>query len=35
MKKQVYYSDKIRYEEVGKVKEYNPEFVKVDNNDKR
>ena len=35
MKKTVYYSDKIRYEEVGKVKEYNPEFVKVDNNDKK
>lgn len=34
MKKTVYYSDNIRYEEDGKVKAYNPEFVKTEESDK-
>ncbi len=34
MKKTVYYSDDIRYEEDGKVKAYNPELVKMDESDK-
>lgn len=34
MKKTVYYSDNIRYEEDGKVKAYNPELVKMDESDK-
>ena len=34
MKKTVYYTDDIRYEEDGKVKAYNPEFVKTDKTDK-
>ncbi len=34
MKKTVYYSDNIRYEEDGKVKVYNPELVKTDESDK-
>lgn len=34
MKKTVYYSDNIRYEEGGKIKAYNPELVKTDESDK-
>lgn len=35
MKKTVYYSHNIRYKEGGKYKDYNPELVKVNNEDKK
>lgn len=34
MKKTVYYSDNIRFEEDGQIKEYEPELVKTENEDK-